>query len=489
MIISALQTNSVASELKNKFIYQLLVSATQLLVPLLTYPYITRVLGPANLGRINYVDFVSQAFTIFAAFGIPYYAVREVSMVRDDAAKRSILVTEMALLNLIFSIIATAGFILFTYHSWQNSPILYLLAMINILLSAFSFEWYIQGTEAFRFSAIRTIAVRLAMIAAFYLLVKNEADFNSYFAIFTAAIFIFALLNSYKIFSENHIPVKGLNLKKHIKPLWHFFLTSSAISIYVYFDTIILQHLTHNDQAVGYYTIVLKMVKIFLLVILAVGTVLMPRLSWLVSTGNTSEISRQLNKLLQFILLTGIPIGAGLMVLAPEIIVTIAGEKFLPAIPLMRILAFLPLVVGLSNLFCFQTLVPFNLEKKFLTTVIIGCIISITLNFLLIPKLQEAGAAIANMVTEVIITILSGMYACKLVRFNWRATVIIQTVAASLLFIPVVFICRYLFSSPFIVLSVSIPACTLIYFTFQMVIFKNSATREISHYLLSLLKL
>ncbi len=85
----------MVSELKNKFIYQLIVSATQLLVPLLTYPYITRVLGPANLGRINYVDFVSQAFTIFAAFEIPYYAVREISMVRDDINKRSMLVTEM----------------------------------------------------------------------------------------------------------------------------------------------------------------------------------------------------------------------------------------------------------------------------------------------------------------------------------------------------------------------------------------------------------
>ncbi len=410
-------------------------------------------------------------------------------MVRNDINKRSILVTEMALLNLVFSLAATAGFILFTYSSWNNSPVLYLLAMINILLSAFSFEWYVQGTEAFRFSAIRTITVRLAMIAAFYLLVKKETDFNIYFGIFTATIFIFALLNSYKIFSENNITGRTLNLKKHLKPLWHFFLTSSAISIYVYFDTIILQHLTHDDQAVGYYTIVLKMVKISLLVILAIGTVLMPRLSYLASTGNTSEISRQLNKLLQFIIITGVPIGAGLMILAPEIIETIAGEKFLPAIPLMRILAFLPLVVGLSNLFCFQTLVPFNLEKKFLTTVIIGCMVSITLNFLLIPHLQQTGAAIANIVTEIIITVLSGMYAYRLIQFNFRAAVIIQTVAASLLFIPVVFLCRYLFPSPFIVLFISIPVCMMIYFIFQIVIFKNSAITEIKDYLVNLVKL
>jgi O-antigen/teichoic acid export membrane protein len=479
----------VSSELKNKFVYQLMVSATQLLVPLLTYPYITRVLGPANLGRINYVDFVSQAFIIFAAFGIPYYAVREVAMVRNDAAKRSILITEMALLNLIFSAIATVGFILFTYPNWNKNPVLYLLAMMNILLSAFSFEWYIQATEAFRFSAIRTIIVRLAMIAAFYLLVKSESDFNIYFGIFTAAMFLLALLNSYRIFSENKIERKSINLKKHLKPLWHFFLTSSAISIYIYFDTIILQHLTHNDVAVGYYTIVLKMVKIFLLVILAIGTVLMPRLSWLAGTGNKIEISRQLNKLLQFIFIMGIPIGAGLMLLAPEIIETVAGEKFLPAIPLMRILAFLPLVVGLSNLFCFQTLVPFNFEKKFLTTVIIGCMVSISMNFLLIPYLQEMGAAISNIVTEIIITVLSGVYAYKLIKFDFKTTILIHTVISSILFIPVVFTCRYLFASPLIVLLVSIPLCMLIYFICQVSIFKNSTIREINRYFLNLIKL
>src|SRR5204863_7251883 len=114
------------------------------------------------------------------------------------------------------------------------------------------------------------------------------------------------------------------------------------------------------------------------------------------------------DQLLRFIIVTAIPVGTGLMILAPEIIGTVAGEKFLPAVPLMRILAFLPLIIGLSNLFCFQTLVPFNQEKKFLGTVITGCLVSISLNFLLIPHLQEAGAAISNMITEIIITIISG---------------------------------------------------------------------------------
>jgi O-antigen/teichoic acid export membrane protein len=474
------------TELKNKFIYQLVVSATQLLVPLLTYPYITRVLGPANLGKINYIDFLAQAFTIFAAFGIPYYAVREISMLRNDNTKRSVVVTEMALLNLVFSLVATAGFILFTYPAWHQYPSLYLLAIANILLSAFSFEWYLQGTEAFRFSAIRTVVVRVAMIAAFYLLVKKEADYTIYYAIFTAAVFVLAFINSYKLLQENSITFKALHLKKHLKPLWHFFLTSSAISIYIYFDTIILQHLTNDEQAVGYYTITLKLVKIFLLVILAIGTVLTPRLSYLASTGKTVEINRQLNKFLQFIIISAIPVGAGIMILAPEIIETIAGAKFSPAIPLIRIQAFLPLVIGLSNLFCFQTLLPFNMEKKFLVIVIIGCIVSISMNFLLIPYLSAAGAAIANMITETIILILSGMYASKLVRFDFRpaAGVMLQSTGTSLIFIPVIFLCRYFFASPVTVLVTAVPACVVVYIIFQIGVFNNAVISETKDFLL-----
>jgi O-antigen/teichoic acid export membrane protein len=476
----------VENELKNKFVYQAILSASQVLLALITYPYITRVLGPENLGKVNYVDFLSQVFTIFAAFGISYYAVREIAIVRNDVKKRAQLIKEMAVLHLLFSILTTVAFALFTFNSWAKNPLIYGLAICNILISAFSFEWYIQGMEAFRFSAIRTISVRLLMIVGFFLLVRTSDDYAIYWVIFTVGIFIIASLNSYKLLTENHFATQPLNLKRHLKPLWHFFLTTSAISVYVYFDAIILQHLTHNARLVGYYTTVLKMVKICLVIVLAIGTVLMPRMSYLVGAGNISEIKRHINKVLEFIFVAGLPIGTGLFVLAPEIIKTVAGEKFLPAVPLMRILAFLPLIIGLSNLFCFQTLVPFKQEKKFLLVVIIGGIASLGLNFLLIPTLAEAGAAYANMTTETIITVMSGVLAYKIIHFKLQVSVIIQILFSSLLFIPVIWICRSLFSSSVLILCTGIPACMIIYFGVHLLVFKNMVVIEVRDYIAAL---
>lgn len=477
----------MSNDLKNKFIYQLIVSGTQVLVPLFTYPYITRVLGPQNIGVINYIDFLSQVFTVFAAFGIPYYAVREIAAVKNDVKKRQLLIAEMSLLNFIFSVIATAGFILFTFSSWHQYPLLYFFATVNILISAFSFEWYLQGTEAFRFAAVRTFIIRTAMIICFYLFIKQQDDYNAYFAIYAGAIFIFSLFNIIKMLGENRLHFLHLNLKQHLKPLWHFFLTSSAISIYIYFDTIILQHITHNALAVGYYSFVLKMVKIFLLVILAIGTVLSPRLSYLVSEGYTTETSSYINRLLQFIIIAAVPAGAGMMLLAPEIIVSIAGEKFLPAVPLLRILAWLPLIIGLSNVFCFQTLVPFKQEKRFLSTVITGCFVSIGLNLLLIPYLQQTGAAIASISTEIVITVMSGYLASKFIKFQPGNKMIAQTIAASLIFIPVVYLTRSLFSNPFLILTVSITACVTLYYILQIILFKNEILIQAKNYFLHLL--
>ncbi len=478
----------MAGELKNKFVYQLILSGSQVLLPLISYPYITRILGPINIGKINYVDFLSQLFIIFAAFGIPFYAIREIAVVKNHAVKRATLIQEMVILHSLFALLASVIFILLTISQWNQNLLLYLFALANIILSAFSFEWYLQGMEAFRFAAIRTILIRIVMLVAFFLLIKNAPDYPYYSGIFTVGFLLMALINGYKVAKDNHFVQQPLQLRKHLRPLWHFFLTTSAISIYIYFDTILLQHLTHNEQAVGYYTTIIKLVKICLVVLLTVGSVLMPRLSFLASTGDISSVKIHLDKSLLFIVTLGIPISAGLYLLAPEIIAVIAGEAFLPAVPVMKILALLPLAIGLSNLFCFQTLIPFKREKIFLKSVVIGGIASVALNLFLIPYLAEQGAAWANIITEIIIAIITGWYAYKIIQFSIPLRIITQTVITCLLFVPLIFLCRSVFNSSLNILLAAISGCVLLYGALQYYLFRNAAVRETFAFVIHTLK-
>lgn len=476
------------AELKNKIVYQLLLSASQVLLPLATWPYITRVLGPENLGKVNYIDFLSQVFMIIAAFGIPFYAAREIAMTRNDTIKRGKLVKELILLQAIFAIIASGIFAAVTFKSWHMQPMLCLLGLSNILISSFAYDWYIQGMEHFKFAAIRTVFARIIMLVCFFMLVKTSNDYEIYYAIFSFGMLIIAFINATKMVKENSFESRNINLSRHLRPLWHFFLTSSAITIYVYFDTIILQHITNSEQQVGYYTTALKMVKIFLTVILALSTVLLPRMSYLANQNRKEDITNFANKYFELVLLAGLPVCSGLFILSPEIVEVIAGDMFSPAVSLMRILSFLPFIIALSNMFCFQILVPFKQEKKFLTAVIAGCAVSLSLNFILIPSFSAQGAAYASTITEIVVTVLTGAMAYKIIQWKLNKSVLMQTAAAIVLFIPAVMISRRLFISPLLILTTTIITCSVLYFIVQHFIFKNALVKELKEYLQNMLK-
>lgn len=464
--------------LKHKLAYQLLISLAQVMLPLCTYPYITRVLGPETIGAVNYADFVSQVFISVAALGIPLYAIRETAMRRNNAPARATLVKELMVIHTILSLLAAISFLLLMRHKLQQHTTLYLLAATNILISAVAFNWYTQGMEYFRFAAIRDIAIKSAMLLCFYLLVRHESDGALFFGIFTAGLFATAFINSWKAFSENN-PARGsIHIKKHLSPLLHFFLLSSAISIYEYFDTIILDYITHNASEVGYYTTVLKLVRIVTAIVIMAGTVMLPHVSFLLSQGNNDQAKQYLNKFFQLIIAAGIPASAGIFIFAKEIIQAVAGDRFLPAIPLLRALGFLPLVIGVSNLFCYQVLVPFRKERVFLLTALIACASSIIFNFLLIPHFQAMGAAWATLITEIVVTVFSGCMAYRFIRLAIPYVATAQTIIASFFFYPAAVLCRSVFQTPLGILAAGILLCLLIYTVLQYFVFKNTAVKE-----------
>lgn len=476
------------AELKNKIVWQLLLAASQVLLPLVTWPYITRVLGPANLGKVNYIDFLSQVFIIIASFGIPYYAVREISFVRHDTKKRGLLVKELILLQGIFAFIAAGLFACICFKSWTTEPLLCLLGLSNIFISSFTYEWYVQGMEHFKFAAIRTIFARILMLLCFFMLVNTSNDYGIYYAIFSFGMIVIAFINASKMVKENSFPFTGTRLKKHLVPLGHFFLTSSGITLYVYFDTLLLQFITKDELQVGLYTTALKMVKIFLTVIIALSTVLLPRMSYLANENKKEEIKIFLSKYFGLVITAGLPVCAGLFLFSPEIMDVIAGNMFSAAVPLMRILSFLPLIIALSNMFCFQVLVPFRQEKKFLAAVIAGCIASLVCSFLLIPLFAARGAAYTSFISEITVTAITGIMAYNILPWHINKKLLLQTAVAVMLFIPVILLCRWIFSSSLAILISGIAASALLYLGIQYFVFKNTILTEAKQYIQNLVK-
>jgi O-antigen/teichoic acid export membrane protein len=422
-------------------------------------------------------------FIVFAAFGIPFYAIREVAMVRNEPTKKAALVKEMLLLHAAFTLFAMIAFCWATYPRWHDEFWLYAFALLNIFFSVFTVDWYLQGMEAFQFSATRYLLVRSTVVVCFFLFIHDAQHYTRYFAIHSCGLFVMAFLNSRKLWQETDWRKSSLQIKRHLKPLWHFFLTASAITLYIYFDTVLLEKITGNNTIVGYYTTAVKLVKVFLVGLLALGTVLLPRLSFLVSEGKLAEVKMHLQNNLAFIFVIGIPISTGIIFIAPEIMEAIAGKEFIAAYPLLQIMAALPLVIACSNLFCFQTLVPFKQEKKFLVVVASGCVVSIALNLLLIPFWGAAGSAWANLITETLIALFAAWFAHRVIPFDLPLKLLFQTLACSAIFIPIIWGIRQFTQHPYLIFAFAIVLCTLCYYLAQRVIFKNAILITIERYI------
>lgn len=468
------------TSLKLKVFYQFTVSALLSLSPLLVFPFLSRVLGPENIGKVNFIDYSVQFLILLASFGIPFYGVREVARVKNDKPALKKLISELVLLHVLTSILCLLAFLLLVFLSPESygEKQLVILGALNLLATAFGTEWFIHGLEDFKFLARRSFLFKLMSVLAIFLLLRAPEDYILYYTILVVTNILTLATDLGYVFRHTGLRFTGLRLKKHLAPLSLFFLTSLSLSVYNYFDTVLLGMIA-GSFAVGIYTTPLKLIRLSHNMINDVGGVLLPRLSSLIQENQQLEISRLLNKSVLYVLTVTIPLGSMLYLLAPEIILTLAGEQFSEAISVLRILAPLPLIIGLSNVFFIQILLPFGKEKRILAGVVGGAVISITSNLILCPLFGAQGAAYACIIAESSVTIFLGASALKQVelKLSWLQTAGI--IMSCLPLIPVVLLFRYWIGSPLLVLLAAGSVGILLYTLFQLHVFKNPVVKDI----------
>jgi len=472
------------NNLKSKFLYQLSTSFLYAIAPLLVFPYISRILGPENIGKINFIDFTAQFLLLFASFGIPLYGVREAAKLRNNKEGLNKLVTELFCIHLVATFVSLGIFatIIAINNNIYYETELIVLAGINLLISAFSFEWFIHGLEDFAFLSKRSFVIKIISVVVIFLLIKTTWDYVPYYFILIVGNALILLADVFYIFRQKIYFVKKINPVRHVKALLLFFLTSTAISLYTFFDTIMLGIIS-GSLAVGFYTTGLKVVKLSQTFVNDLGGVLLPRMAFLIETKDRFEINRIINKSLQYALSVSIPLSIFFFLLAPEIITVLASRQFAPSIDVLRILCVLPLIVGLSNVFGIQVLLPFGKEKKVLIAVIAGCVLSLSLNYILCPVYAQKGAAISCIVAEIFVTFLMFLYAVKLVTFNISVKLILGIIFSSLIFIPIVYLSRNFSDSILVVFLTSSFFCLGAYILMQVFIFSNSLIKEVINFL------
>ncbi len=406
--------------LKKNIISNFILSSLSVIFPLITFPYITRILSPESLGKIFLIDAFVGYFILFSAVGIPYYGVREISKLNNDRPAISKFVSELVIIQLCLSIICSGVFysIHFFLPSLADSSALVKIGCLYIIISSFIMEWFYQGIESFSFIALRSIIIKLASVISILLFIKSSEDVILYYFILTTVTLLQAIINYSNYWLHFHVPVLNkLQFSKHFKPLLILFSINVSISVYTILDTIILG-LFSSSQSVSYYAVPLKLVKMFWTIVSGVGIVLIPRISNLYGNSDFDKIKNLMTKSFSIAFLLTIPFSYFCFFFSAEILTLISGSNYLPSVNALKILSVVPLIIASCNILGSQFLLPIGKEKIILYATILGLIVSLILNFLLIPRFSFLGSSIACVASESCVCIYIYIFTKKYISFT-----------------------------------------------------------------------
>lgn len=394
--------NKKVQSIKINFVMNSILTMSSFIFPLITFPYVSRILLPSGIGKVSLATSVITYFTMFAQLGIPTYGIRACAKVRDNRKELTKVSQELLIISIIMSAISymILFILLFSVSKFRCEKELYVILSFTILLTAIGMEWLYKALEQYTYITMRSVIFKFIALIAMFFLVHKQTDYVVYggITIFAAsASNILNLFNAYKYI--NLKPVGNYNFKRHIKPVLIFFAMSCATTIYTNLDTVMLGFMT-TDADVGYYNAAVKIKVILVSVVTSLGTVLLPRASYYIQMGELKEFRRITRKALNFVFLMAMPLMLYFIYFAKEGIFFLSGDNYVGAIIPMQVIMPTLLLIGITNILGIQILVPTGREKIVLYSEIVGAIVDVIINALLIPVYASTGAAIGTLIAE-----------------------------------------------------------------------------------------
>lgn len=389
-------------KLGKNYIFNLSYQLLAILLPIITTPYVSRVLGINGIGVFNYTNNVVQAFVLCATLGSSSYAIREIAYIQNDKKQVSKIFYEIIIFRLICVLIVIPIYLLFVLNS--KYKFLYSILFMNIISIFFDISWFFQGVEDFKKTVIRNFIVKIIGVILIFLFIHDNTDLWKYVAIISVTtlfgqISMWSYLPKYLV--KTKISIK--NITKHLWPSFVFFIPQLSSYIYTSLDSVLIGIISTEAQ-VGYFAQAEKIVKMLLTTITSLGTVMLPHIAFLVKQKKWNDVTEKIYSAIRFTIFLGFPMTIGIASISEIFVPWFFGEGYGGSIILMKILAPLILVIGLASITGRTVLIPLDKQKYYNISIILGSVINLILNLILIPKYYAVGAAIATVVAELIVT-------------------------------------------------------------------------------------
>lgn len=461
---------------KRNFVYNIILTSGNIIFPVITFPLVSRVLGPVGVGEVQFINTFAQYFVMIAALGIPIYGIREIAKTRSNNTELKKTATELLVINFLTSIIfSIVYFLLVLYVDYFSINREFYIVFSLILVTGFgNLEWLFSGLEKFRFIAIRSLLVKVISFVLILLLIKSPEDIGLYVWILAVGFLLNNIWNM--CYAWKYVDLKSPvqnGLKRHFKPLLYIFSSIAAISGYVMLDTIILGFIK-GYEAVGFYTAGSRLTKPVVPILTALGGVLIPKISEAFHQKDLKTIKDLSDFSFDFVVLIGVPICLGFMLLSDELIILLCGADFLASSLSLKIFAVVVFIIGISNVWAIQILTPAGKDNLVTYSVVGGLIVSIVLNFILIPLYSYNGAAVTNFLTELFVTICFFILVKRNFGFKFDFLLILKAVFSCFLFFPIFKLVMYFCVNQWIICAFTALCCGGVYFLIQLFLFRNS---------------
>ena len=393
--------------LKVNFIMNAILTMSSFIFPLITFPYVSRVLLPVGTGKVSFANSVLTYFAMFAQLGIPTYGIRACSKVRDNKEELNKTVHEIFLINLIMSVLTYLVFLvcLVAVPRFRQDYALFLILSSTLFFNVIGMEWMYKALEQYTYIAIRSIIFKILGLVIMFAFVREQKDYVIYGGITIFAAVgsnIFNFINAHKYISMK--PLKQHELKRHMKPILTFFAMSVATTVYTNLDVAMLGFIK-DDAEVGFYNAAVRIKTILVSMVTSLGTVLLPRASYYIENNMKEEFLLITKKALNFVLIVATPMMLYFMLYASDGIYLLSGTAYTNAILPMQLIMPTLFFIGMSNVLGMQMLVPLGRERTVLHSVVAGAVVDLVINILLIPRLGASGAAIGTVVAEAVVWI------------------------------------------------------------------------------------
>lgn len=430
---------------KLNYLMNCILTGSAMIFPLLSYPYVSRILQPEGMGKVAFANSVVAYFAMGAMMGIPTYGIRACARVRDDKERLSRTVWELLFINMVMTafVYLIFGASLFLVPRFAEDKALLTLMGISIFFQLLGVEWLFKALEEYTYITLRSLLFKVLALGLMFLCIREKDDYIIYGVLTLLAGMGSNICNAFRmrryvgplsqsIYAPKEKSTEGEGRKdaeniwnrgicflrqaaeKHLKAVGVFFAMTAATTIYTNLDVVMLDFM-RGDVETGYYSTAVKIKGVLVSFVTALGSVLLPRMSYYAERKMNEEFRKMVRKAFIFVGLVSIPLCIFFIFFAEYSILIISGKYFLPAVGAMQIIMPTLILIGFSNICGIQILVPLGLEKHVLYSEIAGAVTDICINLWLIPTMGAKGAAIGTLVAEAVVLLYQ---ICVMIRMK-----------------------------------------------------------------------